>query len=108
MEDFKPCPFCGGEYKSMKDHSQNCYIRLLADNFRAFATDDITFQHSEKEMDEAWNTRYEPTCTMDFQYAIDEYSNVFCFVCSNCEHDVFGEVSIKHCPNCGARVEAVE
>lgn len=104
----KPCPFCGGEYRNIKDHSQNCYLKLVVDNFRAFATDDITFQHTENEMDRAWNTRYEPTCQM---FPDEDYDFVTCSACGYEEErnliypaDSLQEFDGRYCPNCGARV----
>lgn len=61
MSELTPCPFCGGAYREISNHSENCYLKMLSDNFRAFATNDESFQHAEEEMTEAWNTRYEKT-----------------------------------------------
>lgn len=54
----KSCPFCGGEYRKIREHNQDCYLKKISDNFRAFVTGDIAFQHTEEAMNRAWNTRF--------------------------------------------------
>ena len=84
------CPFCGCSYGM---HEQDCYIYMLAVQERFDALDYET-PFSEKELEEAWNTRYKRTC-----HAIIEDE---CTVCSNCQQDI--DPSWVACPYCGAEV----
>lgn len=109
MPELKHCPFCGSKEIVVSDSGSGMYA--YCKSCYAIGTH-ISYDGDKWDATckaiEAWNMRYEPTCTMELQYALEERSNVFCFVCSNCGHDVFGEISIKHCPECGALVEAVD
>lgn len=85
--ELKHCPFCGGK----KKHDDNCYIALLAERVSFWSTD-------ERELTEAWNTRYERTCTMI------EAKGLFEWRCSECNEYNDLPTIPNFCPECGAKV----
>lgn len=105
MSESKRCPFCGGVYKEVWDHPANCYLRMVLDDIEMGEQGYIAGYHTEQELDEAWNTRYEQTCTMDEgSWGPDGVYAASDYICSNCERVVWINGELNYCPNCGARV----
>lgn len=106
MEELKPCPFCGGE-ADIDKYGWGWNVRCL-DPKCHFHIVPMPAHETEKEAIEAWNTRYESTCTNTYDGRE--------FECSECgvqwhllsRADVFDEwkhvVNPAFCPNCGAKV----
>lgn len=94
MGELKPCPFCGGEAKTVTDYY---FWNTRCANCGATGWQCCT----EAEAIEAWNTRHERTCR-----SVDYVDPGYWFVCSECD---FGRGDLLHipnfCPNCGARVK---
>lgn len=105
MSQLKECPFCGGQYETIKEHPSNCYIKCLSDNFAYFCNQPGSIQHTKNEMKEAWNTRYEQTCTINSEtiYAYEGNPIDEVYKCSECGEPV--SLQDNYCPNCGAKVE---
>lgn len=96
MSELKLCPFCDGTYETIKNHPDTCYIKLLNDNFGAFCNQSGYKQHTQSEMLNAWNTRYNLTCKQT-----DTYENIFeCSECGTLDTDGIP----NYCPGCGAKV----
>jgi len=96
MSELKPCPFCGGEAKTIKNavgtlfwvYCWKCGAR----------SDSYTIEYEQKAID-AWNTRAERTC-------INRRIEPDIFECSECGGDcrgIYGDV-FRYCPYCGAKV----
>lgn len=109
MEELKRCPFCGstptfyasaplGDYLFYaKVECHKCDIGVdCTDNYAAYA---------ERKAIERWNTRYEPTCTMN-EREWDDGQIVWGCKCSNCGEKFTYERgnTWSYCPRCGARV----
>lgn len=106
MTELKPCPLCGGkvslERKMDGAYSFDCQ-RCGLDARLPECLDET----NKGTAIEAWNTRYEPTCTMD----ANEYGDISC---SNCGTEMsfydlgcgLGESYYDHpfCFQCGAKV----
>ena len=100
-EELKPCPFCGEEKiyyynPSPIDHRFNC-CKCLAS----------TGSHSTKEEAmEAWNNRYEPTCTYEWcEFQPGDPNSYHAWNCSNCgEIDYDFEEPPMYCPYCRCKV----
>lgn len=100
MDEPKSCPFCGGEVIEPDfedgdcvywiDHDKSCFLKIK----EVSTFFDIYL--------EAWNTRHEHTCVMQYRLC----SNTF--VCSKCGERTCDEQKhlggLNFCPNCGAKV----
>lgn len=105
MTELKPCPFCGGEAHTYRNHLWHVACERAwhgCVTMSAFVT--------EAEAVEAWNARAERTCKIDYERH-----------CSNCgvyvhesavlvRKDLDGgfwtvvSKPASYCPNCGAKV----
>lgn len=98
MMESKSCPFCGG---SIDSHSENCYIYLLEEQVKGMYSPLHTYI-DPRIMDEAWNTRYEPTCKWVPNYQIDGGG---CTYDTDCAATVIWEGSLPpKCMFCGGKV----
>lgn len=97
MSELKPCPFCGGEAKTVTDY----YFR----NTRCSSCGATGWQCcTESEAIEAWNTRYEPTTRIvqgTKGVPLGE-SLVYSLTCEACGCGVSAKDS--YCRSCGARI----
>lgn len=112
MIELKPCPFCsdGGHPYINKECFQRIWVNenecedwVMQFSYQVKCMECMTAGPSwfktEEEAIESWNTRHEPTCTMEFQD--NGYSKWW--ECSNCQ-DTEWYPSLRRCPTCGARV----
>lgn len=103
MEEHKPCPFCGSVDSFLNDHPPYCYLRMFVDTATGIKT------YTRKEIEEAWNDRYEPTCTMTVDYEEPEEAYpVYPIRCSKCGLIHWDAMPSTYCPECGARVLNLE
>ena len=106
MTELRECPFCGStdigiyQFGIIPDASVRCES--------CGSSTDSEYSTVEEAV-EAWNTRYEPTCTMEADE--DAYSMVICSKCGYVEESLLFvpedgpiEFTGKYCPNCGAKV----
>lgn len=115
MTDLKPCPFCGAASEIRSGSSTKPYVRCKSCGCRTGSY----ARGREADAVEAWNTRYERTCSMP---PYDSGDNIMpdsgggiIYHCSSCYHDlaIFGmnedgdvwSAAPKYCPECGAKVE---
>ena len=109
MTDLKPCPFCNaettvkpfiGKFILCADHEKWCPMLLIDNYVRGYRTEDIAI--------EAWNTRHEQTCEMEYH---TEGMKRGWWVCSKCDkamdtiESCGGRKPPKFCGNCGAKVK---
>lgn len=110
MEELKPCPFCGGEallsgQKGVDNlwfgaiECQSCEATI---EYFAYSPDAL-----ERRLTEAWNTRYEPTCTMEYEELVPPL-HLRKWTCSRCGgwwmRTPNNLSAVHYCPGCGARV----
>lgn len=102
MIKLRPCPFCGWNDGA---HRKDCYMLLLGRNIDAVIEGEEP-PISVGMLDEAWNKRYEQTCTN----IAPEKSYTPVFDCSECRWDNLLCMSdlksdeINYCPKCGRKV----
>ena len=93
-----PCPFCGGEAKSILG---TIYCGSCGFSFRPFFSSTATI--------EAWNTRSVETCILEGSYSmggwLDEREPIWTFDFS-CGHSFtsLDNEPPAHCPECGRKV----
>lgn len=121
MSELKPCPFCGDIAHVHPIDILNRYNRrwnVRCDNDKCIAGVVVRHFDTEQEAIEAWNTRYEPTCSVGGEWtAVSQTQERRLETCSFCGY-VFGISECNHapwdyeyladipnyCPNCGAKV----
>ena len=105
MAELKPCPFCGGKPSIRCDEFgfyENLYMFTHTCKGRKPQLNSFSCGYATKQAAiEAWNTRYERTCTN-----IDMFES---FKCSECggyimNYDSEYDISPDYCPDCGAKV----
>lgn len=114
MNELKPCPFCGGEplfvpnplgtNNANFNMKGNVGLGELVTYECGECGSDCGLYHNEKEAKNAWNTRHEPTCTMEKSLVFGDggaFEGIG-YECSSCKH-TFNDV-MNYCPNCGCRV----
>lgn len=104
MYELKPCPFCGGEaeltvFCDFRGDIAKAYAYCV--NCNAY----VGIFSKEEYAIEAWNTRYERTCTMKHE---GERNVDDSWECSLCHAIHLRLVQPRYCPGCGARVIGVE
>lgn len=100
--ELKPCPFCGvpesEDTVNFDHHADGCYLKLIELNIRIAYKNSIYGTNFNRIPEacvlEAWNTRAERTCTVD--YPNDAR------MCSECAHYV--APNSRYCSHCGAKV----
>lgn len=104
MSELKPCPFCGGEPETFQDDEGRFYVACTCKKCTVDWVQTASYINEEKAID-AWNTRYEPTCTMN-EREWDDGQIVWGCKCSNCGDKFTYESgnTWSYCPSCGARV----
>lgn len=116
MGELKPCPFCGcGDAgivrtKTIFDHVLG-FMVLCPDcgGTVGFNTDTeftaFTDFGTEQEAVDAWNTRAERTCRMEYN---EDWSGDELYPTEACQCAVCGRITQEglpnYCPNCGAKV----
>lgn len=107
MTELKPCPFCGGEAKTMEQHRWWVFCpECMCDLGFEGMDESGCYGHfdTEAEAVEAWNTRHVETC-----HNTDEDPMYFC--CSKCgstcsvEYGDGGYGRPSFCPSCGKIVK---
>lgn len=109
MTELKPCPFCGG--KAMVFHDEGEYLRpyyVGCDNDECLGFSKLGWTYvTEEEAANAWNTRHEPTCTMEHEER-KPYVHLGKWTCSQCGawwmRPPYDLSAANYCPNCGSRV----
>ena len=101
MAELKPCPFCGSEDVVAK----LCHVEYPTRSSwyvccKNCDKGDLISYLNEKRAIEAWNTRYERTCTkVPGKMVYGERRPK----CSECGQSM-GDKRWNYCPNCGAKV----
>lgn len=104
MNKLKPCPFCGGTAKKVYKSSGQT-IHIECEQCRA----QFPKSTNENAYDEAWNSRAERTCCIEYHYG-----EWYCHACGQMV-GTCDTASILHidgnaielwgyCPMCGAKV----
>lgn len=103
VDKLKPCPLCGGE--AHIEHGLVTWAVVCPCSSHVF----YGYEKSQAKTAEAWNTRAERTCTIE--YWRGEY---VCTACGNAvgDDDPWSENFVNgnavemwaYCPNCGAKV----
>ena len=104
-EELKPCPFCGGEAKVMRDKCIEVYfVGCSNDKCLGFSALGWTYETAEEAI-KAWNNRNERICKMIPNGDADFAATLACSVCGNVE-SVYAISSdeFNYCPHCGAKV----
>ena len=101
MKELKPCPFCGSKAEYVTtisgDVSVGCTNEICGCTMSIMGWDDDV---SRKLLADEWNTRYEPTCTMD-----TSLKGMGMLGCSNCGMTTLTlDTMPKYCQHCGAKV----
>lgn len=89
----KPCPFCGGEAAG---YPYSWTVKCKECGTRKYGT-------SYEEAIEAWNTRHEPTCTLN-EEEITGFEGIS-FTIASCSH--CGKLTfpgVRYCQSCGRKV----
>lgn len=104
MEELKPCPFCGGEAKINRIvNTFYQYARYFSSCTRCSAESKMF--ETEQEAIEAWNTRTERTCFVQYEYTGEPFFHSIHVHELSCGHDVrLYEDAPIYCPYCGAKV----
>ena len=93
-----PCPFCGGEAKVSPCFTDRDKLLVLC--IREDCAN-MGYFHTEEEAIEAWNTRAERKCSL-------EYDGLDTDKCSECGADMPCDPGRRwernYCPSCGAKV----
>lgn len=122
MSELKPCPFCGGEVKLVHDADMMHFV-IACDNHDwgrpheapdKVAADVLMVSWGDNDEDkralvEAWNTRWERTCHMNYASLYDEEGadGIECDECGWSDlHDPSDPLPAR-CPGCGAKVVVV-
>lgn len=109
QEGLKPCPFCGCE---VDNHKDDCYFRMYSVAFAdslVSGKPGMNVHVSARELRDAWNTRYEPTCTMEKSRLSTGLPYQDVYICSKCNEQVIrGAIrgiseQPNYCPHCGAK-----
>ena len=104
MNELKPCPFCGGEAKVIKDGTLTDQSVIYSALCTCCRTQCYWFETKEETI-EAWNTRAERTCNMVPNGEHDYAAVLACSVCGNAESVyAISADDFNYCPNCGAKV----
>lgn len=98
MEELKPCPFCG--CKADVIIGQN-WVQVGCPNCD-ITTKTTSVFGSIYEIIEAWNTRYESTCTNLYHEGSPFGEGGF--RCSVCDAEMEGDSPTYYCYRCGAKV----
>lgn len=103
MADLKPCPFCGGEAGTSSERFERT---LLAWVYCTGCGAAGGYRHTGAEAVEAWNTRAERTCRMEWddEADSDELYPVGHVTCSACGAWLYSVNEMRFCPSCGAKV----
>lgn len=104
MDTLKPCPFCGGEARTIEPARYGKRWGVLCE-CGAF----IGFKHTEAEAIKAWNTRTERTCNrvaatcklLD-PYGVKSLNLKTRYICSECNTEIMPW--FRYCEFCGAKV----
>lgn len=102
MDEFKQCPFCGGEAEIMQTEART-FLYVFCGGCGASGD----YRDTAEEAAEAWNRRAERTCHF-IPYEVDEDTGFFdCMECDSCGlvTDVSEAVYFNFCPECGAKVQ---
>lgn len=99
MSELLLCPFCGGEaHMESKHYGDTHYWRVWCQTpFCAF----MSVAPTEQQAIEAWNTRAERTCELEFDFGMTAIQ------CSKCHYRLpkgTHLMEVNYCPNCGAKV----
>ena len=106
MTELRECPFCGGIAHVHPIYILNRYNRrwnVRCDNAKCIAGVVVRHFDTEQEAINAWNTRYEPTCTLDEVYEDIGSTVIGEYRCDHCGQKYEG-FRHPYCPNCGAKV----
>ena len=101
MTRIKKCPFCGEPPVVCLKHGD--MYNVSCETVDCCGENDLWWE-TEQEAIEAWNTRYEPTCSMyeaTFMSRTGDHVGTE-YECSECKSR-FG-VKWRFCPSCGRRV----
>lgn len=99
MTELKPCPFCGGEAAFGANSCQGFeYVRCVSCKARTWSC-----YNTEEQAAEAWNTRAELTCHVEYVNQ-NESDSVGVAICSECGSNGFEIQNSNYCSYCGAKV----
>lgn len=109
MEELKPCPFCGE--KHVMHEQGHVIVTETARSGPRYGVScyscggRIEFFNTVAEAIDAWNTRAERTCRMEYNedWSGDELYPTEAYQCSVCGH-ITQEGLPNYCPGCGAKV----
>ena len=104
MSELEPCPFCGGIADTIIIDSGSAYDDYCRVECRDCGAKSGTYWSIQSAI-EAWNTREERTCTMEYvqEYSGDEFYPTIAFGCQECGYVVIDGIP-KYCPSCGSKV----
>lgn len=100
MSELKPCPFCGDLDPYVSGDDWNGWYVVCS----GCGADGST-ESTKAEAIDAWNTRAERTCRMEYNedWSGDELYPTEAYQCSMCG-GITQEGRPHYCPNCGAKV----
>lgn len=104
MSELKPCPFCGGKparFTWKHNFDEDSYYVTYGCTKKDHAVQ--VSGDSDLEAIDAWNTRYEPTCTWKVWVPEWEYTGNYDTECGNA-FTWEDEKLPMFCPGCGAKV----
>lgn len=107
MSELKPCPFCGGEAKTMEQHRWWVFCpECMCDLGFEGMDESGCYGHfdTEAEAVEAWNTRHVETCTIECNERFANFA--YRLYTLSCGHTVWtmGDAP-NYCQTCGRKVE---
>lgn len=122
MIELKPCPFCGNDPR-MRDYKDVEFLLTNNDCFMVQCNScgcGTSYEPTESNAAETWNTRYERTCTMEYLGRENGMESQGRYECSECgkrdslydpKHHpdkpftrIGHEYPYTYCPECGAKV----
>lgn len=106
MIELKRCPLCKGKARIRESWMNSDKLRGLGPEFYIECSNCLVRtpgKNTKQEAVEVWNTRYQPTCRVEYGFTngFDEIEHVM-----ECGHTVINDVP-DYCPGCGGRVEVV-
>lgn len=99
MSELRECPFCWSNEIYIQEVSTASELMFWVVCHNC-AKGDTLPHFTKQEAIEAWNTRYEPTCHIDYSFSngFDELETVM-----ECGNTIIGELP-DYCPGCGQKV----